>query len=47
MSTYRVTFEIALKDDSIKHNDFIYEIVKQSLEKGEQLTQYEIKELKQ
>lgn len=47
MNNYRITIELSLKDDSIKHNDFIYEIVKQSLEKGEQLTQYEIKELKQ
>jgi hypothetical protein len=47
MKTYRVTLEIVLKDDSIKRNDFIYQIVEQSLESGEDILEYELTEVTQ
>jgi hypothetical protein len=47
MKTYRVTLEVVLKDDSIKRNDFIYQIVEQSLEIGEDILEYELTEVTQ
>lgn len=45
MSTYRVTFEIALKDDSIERNDFIYAIIRQAIETGEHLYNYHLEDI--
>ena len=47
MKTYKITLEIVLKDDSIKRNDFIYQIVEQSLEDKEQIIEYELTEVTQ
>ena len=44
MKIYKIMVEIVLKDDSIKHNDFIYQIIEQSLEDSEQITDYELTE---
>ena len=41
MKTYKITLEVVLKDDSIERNDFIYQIVEQSLEDREQIIDYE------
>lgn len=45
MKTYKIVVEIVLKDDSIKRNDFIYQIIEQSLEDNEQITEYELTEV--
>jgi hypothetical protein len=46
MKTYKITLEIVLQDDSIEKNDFIYQIVEQSLEDSEQIIDYERNEVK-
>jgi len=45
MKTFKITLEIELKDDSIKHSDFIYEIIEQALETDESLLDYELLEV--
>lgn len=45
MKTYKITLEIVLKDTSIEYNDFIYDIVEQSLEPREQIIDYELTEM--
>ncbi len=45
MSTYRITFEIALKDNSIERSDFIYDIVRQAMESGEYLYNYHVEDI--
>jgi hypothetical protein len=47
MKTYKITLEIVLKDNSIERNDFIYQIVEQSLEDSEQIIDYELSEVTQ
>lgn len=47
MKTYRIVVEVVLKDDSITHNDFIYQIIEQSLEDREQIIDYELTEIEQ
>jgi hypothetical protein len=47
MKTYKITLEIVLKDNSIERNDFIYQIVEQSLEDREQIIDYELMEVTQ
>jgi hypothetical protein len=47
MKTYKITVEIVLKDDSIKRNDFIYQIIEQSLEDTEQIIEYDLMEVTQ
>ena len=47
MNTYKITVEIVLKDTSIERNDFIYQIIEQSLEKTEQIIEYELTEVTQ
>lgn len=44
MKTYKITLEVVLKDNSIESNDFIYQIVEQSLEPREQIIDYELLE---
>jgi hypothetical protein len=45
MNTYKITVEIVLKDASIERNDFIYQIIEQSLEDTEQILEYELCEV--
>lgn len=45
MNTYKITVEIVLKDASIERNDFIYQIIEQSLEGSEQIIEYELCEV--
>ena len=47
MNTYKITVEIVLKDTSIERNDFIYQIIEQSLENTEQIIEYELTEVTQ
>jgi hypothetical protein len=47
MKTYKITVEIVLKDTSTERNDFIYQIIEQSLEDTEQIIEYELKEITQ
>jgi hypothetical protein len=47
MKTYKITVEIVLKDASIERNDFIYQIIEQSLEDTEQIIEYELTEVTQ
>jgi hypothetical protein len=47
MKTYKITVEIVLKDTSIERNDFIYQIIEQSLEDAEQIIEYELTEVTQ
>jgi hypothetical protein len=47
MKTYKITVEIVLKDTSIERNDFIYQIIEQSLEDTEQIIEYELTEVTQ
>jgi len=45
MNTYKITVEIVLKDTSIERNDFIYQIIEQSLEGSEQILDYDLIEV--
>jgi hypothetical protein len=45
MKTYKITVEIVLKDASIERNDFIYQIIEQSLENTEQILDYDLMEV--
>jgi hypothetical protein len=45
MNTYKITVEIVLKDASIERNDFIYQIIEQSLEGSEQILDYDLIEV--
>jgi hypothetical protein len=45
MKTYKITVEIVLKDASIERNDFIYQIIEQSLENTEQILDYDLIEV--
>jgi hypothetical protein len=45
MKTYKITVEIVLKDASIERNDFIYQIIEQSLENTEQILEYDLMEV--
>jgi hypothetical protein len=45
MKTYKITVEIVLKDTSIERNDFIYQIIEQSLENTEQILDYDLIEV--
>jgi hypothetical protein len=45
MNTYKITVEIVLKDASIERNDFIYQIIEQSLEDTEQILDYYLMEV--
>jgi hypothetical protein len=47
MKTYKITVEIVLKDASIESNDFIYQIIEQSLENTEQILDYDLMEVTQ
>jgi hypothetical protein len=47
MKTYKITVEIVLKDASIERNDFIYQIIEQSLENTEQILEYDLMEVTQ
>jgi hypothetical protein len=47
MKTYKITVEIVLKDTSIERNDFIYQIIEQSLENTEQILEYDLMEVTQ
>ena len=47
MNTYKITVEIVLKDASIERNDFIYQIIEQSLEDTEQIIEYDLMEVTQ
>jgi hypothetical protein len=47
MNTYKITVEIVLKDASIERNDFIYQIIEQSLENTEQILEYDLMEVTQ
>ena len=47
MKTYKITVEIVLKDTSIERNDFIYQIIEQSLEGREQILEYDLMEVTQ
>jgi hypothetical protein len=47
MKTYKITVEIVLKDASIERNDFIYQIIEQSLEDTEQILDYDLMEVTQ
>jgi hypothetical protein len=47
MKTYKITVEIVLKDASIERNDFIYQIIEQSLENTEQIIEYDLMEVTQ
>ena len=47
MKTYKITVEIVLKDTSIERNDFIYQIIEQSLENTEQILDYDLIEVTQ
>jgi hypothetical protein len=47
MKTYKITVEIVLKDTSIERNDFIYQIIEQSLENTEQILDYDLMEVTQ
>jgi len=47
MNTYKITVELVLKDDSIERNDFIYQIIEQSLEDTEQILEYDLMEVTQ
>jgi hypothetical protein len=47
MNTYKITVEIVLKDASIERNDFIYQIIEQSLEDTEQILEYDLMEVTQ
>lgn len=47
MKTYRIIVEVVLKDDSITHNDFIYQGVEELLETGEQIVDYDLSEVTQ
>jgi hypothetical protein len=47
MKTYKITVEIVLKDASIERNDFIYQIIEQSLEDTEQILEYDLMEVTQ
>ena len=47
MKTYRIVLEIVLKDDSITHNDFIYQSIEQILEPLEQIVDYDLSEVTQ
>jgi hypothetical protein len=47
MNTYKITVEIVLKDTSIERNDFIYQIIEQSLENTEQILEYDLMEVTQ
>jgi hypothetical protein len=47
MKTYKITVEIVLKDASIERNDFIYQIIEQSLEDSEQIIEYDLMEVTQ
>jgi hypothetical protein len=47
MKTYKITVEIVLKDTSIERNDFIYQIIEQSLEDTEQIIEYDLMEVTQ
>ena len=47
MNTYKITVEIVLKDTSIERNDFIYQIIEQSLEDSEQIIEYDLMEVTQ
>jgi hypothetical protein len=47
MKTYKITVEIVLKDASIERNDFIYQIIEQSLEDTEQIIEYDLMEVTQ
>jgi hypothetical protein len=47
MNTYKITVEIVLKDASIERNDFIYQIIEQSLEGSEQILEYDLMEVTQ
>jgi hypothetical protein len=47
MKTYKITVEIVLKDTSIERNDFIYQIIEQSLEDTEQILEYDLMEVTQ
>jgi hypothetical protein len=47
MKTYKITVEIVLKDASIERNDFIYQIIEQSLENTEQILDYDLMEVTQ
>jgi hypothetical protein len=47
MNTYKITVEIVLKDASIERNDFIYQIIEQSLENTEQIIEYDLTEVTQ
>jgi hypothetical protein len=47
MKTYKITVEIVLKDTSIERNDFIYQIIEQSLENTEQIIEYDLMEVTQ
>jgi hypothetical protein len=47
MKTYKITVEIVLKDTSIERNDFIYQIIEQSLENTEQILEYNLMEVTQ
>jgi hypothetical protein len=47
MKTYKITLEIVLKDSTIEHRDFVYQIIEQSLEDSEQITEYELMEVTQ
>jgi hypothetical protein len=47
MNTYKITVEIVLKDTSIERNDFIYQIIEQSLEDTEQIIEYDLMEVTQ
>jgi hypothetical protein len=47
MKTYKITVEIVLKDTSIERNDFIYQIIEQSLEDTEQILDYDLMEVTQ
>jgi hypothetical protein len=45
MKTYKITVEIVLKDDSIESRDFVYQIIEQALEDGEQILDYDLMEV--
>lgn len=45
MKTFKIVLEIQLKDASILINDFVYDIIEQGLEAGEDILDYELEEI--
>jgi len=47
MTTYEIKIKVALKEDCLPIDDFIYRAIEEQLERGEFIDEYDYQEVKQ